>query len=121
MIPITKIGISPWPWKHTEDSGYDRESGDYNSTDCVEDANGLNLVCQMNGESVGDPFPNAEADCTMMAAAPELYEALSELLSAIDHYVSSENGDKFQRLDNACMKSYAALVKAGGKENNQDV
>ena len=104
-----------------DDSGYDRESGDYNSTDCVEDANGMNLVCQMNGESVGDPFPCAEADCRMMAAAPDMYRELYDDWRFCKWLLTTKQPWLVERAEKRIKSIENILTKASCEEENQDV
>lgn len=59
----------------------------------------------------GDPCGDEEADARLMAAAPDLYEALKEL---IDMDVAYQRGPK---VSDAVDKAHAALAKAEGKQS----
>lgn len=105
MKALEQLGVSPTPWEQ----GYE-----YVSDDMVFDA---------NGHAVGEGLEVANA--RLIAAAPDLYEALMEVCEQIcaiqaEHDLSHAEGE------NTCDECYntvawiskarGALEKAGGKE-----
>lgn len=105
MQRIEDLKISPFPWEHRQNSGYDEETGEFNTSDSVHDANGEALTDWWNGETYGEINPNAEADARLIAAAPKMYEALRETIEYICrdcvHHAATIDGDKLK--DEECM------------------
>ena len=117
MKKLEELGISPAPWKVKQDSGYDRESGDFNTYDSVCNAEGKVMVEWENGESYGDVWPTSEPDASLIAAAPDMYAAIWDILFKGTKITNCRNC-KGHELGNCggCPlgKARAALEKAGG-------
>ena len=120
MKTLAQLSISPAPWKYKQDSGYDRESGDFNTYDAVCDAEGKVMVEWANGESYGEVWPNSEQDASLIAAAPELYEALRMYQEAFEEIRKSAwfldaNFHEMMNLNKVMTAADAALAKAAGE------
>ena len=113
MKTLEQLGISPAPWNVKQDSGYDRESGEFNTYDAVCDAEGKFMVEWANGESYGEVCPNSEQDATLIAAAPELYEALAAMLSCAEKEAPFTAGSGMSLAMDMARK---AIKKAEGEE-----
>lgn len=121
MKTLEQLGISPTPWKYKQDSGYDRESGDFNTYDAVCDAEGKFMVEWANGESYGEVWPNSEQDASLIAAAPDLYDALRMYQEAFEEIRKSAwfidaNFHEIMNLNKVMTAAESALEKAGGNE-----
>ena len=122
MKTLEQLGISPAPWKYKQDSGYDRESWDFNTYDAVCDAEGKFMVEWANGESYGEVCPNSEQDARLMAAAPDMYKRGFELVFALEDWMQkyppsefSTFGQAYQLLVGAVNNFRSALAKASGE------
>lgn len=67
------------------------------------------VIAEAFGRVAEQIRPNAEANARLMAAAPELYEALEELLQDIQQY------EAWQRPARAVDVARAAIAKARGE------
>lgn len=106
MKKLEELGISPALWKSISDSGYDQETGDFNTRDTVCDSAGKVIVDWWNGETYGEVCPNAEANARLIAAAPKLYAKAWELVTAFDERVMTPGHVEALR---------AALAEAAGE------
>lgn len=110
MKTIEELGISPAPWK----MGVEDKS-DYRLFS-VEADNGIGIT---DFDCCPEQFDNYEgfANASLIAAAPELYEALRGLLEIVCGDCNSA-----YKVDGKCVKcprvvaAEAALEKAGGAE-----
>lgn len=96
MKTLEQLGISPTPWK---------VSGSGKTNGCIVDAEGI--IC-----ASGAPHGYPSANARLIAASPELYEALYDVVAYCEatHLVPSE------RFGKVLAKVKAALAKAGGAE-----
>lgn len=110
MKRIEELGISPWPWSFADDGigEYDiRCSG----VSYGEDYEGDDIIAQSIQKK----------DAPMLAAAPELYEALREAVSdkcvGCCRRIDDENGN----CATLCMVGNwrKALAKASGEEESE--
>lgn len=103
MKTVEQLGISPAPWK--------AYNGVYSSW--VDD-NAKEFVCMKTSISMNDCDIDRR-NARLIAAAPDLYEALRECLEVLD-----EVEECFQEVDEETSKmmgkARAALEKAGGAE-----
>ena len=67
---------------------------------------GVQMIVQVGGDS---DFQEAEANARLIAAAPELLEALKEIIAAAD-------GDGWNQLDASFATARAAIAKAEGEK-----
>lgn len=114
MKKIEQLGISPAPWKQGERIPFCGDNivlCDYRSKD--------NLLSSRIVAYCNDIFSDDQAriDARLIAAAPELYEALAALLEIVCGDCNSA-----YKVDGKCVKcprvvaAEAALAKAGGAE-----
>lgn len=96
MKTLEQLGISPAPWN---------VSGSGKTNGCIVDAEGI--IC-----ASGAPHGYPSANARLIAAAPELYEALYDVVAYCEstHLVPSE------RFGKVLAKVKSALAKAGGEE-----
>ena len=101
MKTLEQLGVSPYPWKHTPADEWTHAG--------IDDANGC---------GVGETYQVAHRDETaetanacICAAAPELYDALYDVVAYCEstHLVPSE------RFGEILAKVKAALAKAAGE------
>lgn len=93
MKTIEELGISPAPWKARMDFWIDDANGEFVFTDsCVTNLHGKN-----------------HANAPLIAAAPELYEALREMFELYT------DGSGYERELKVAKKARAALAKAAGE------
>lgn len=112
MKTIEQLGISPTPWNQGERTPYVEEHVLWCN---YHDKNGIpssRIVAECNARFSSE---QARTDARLIAAAPDLYEALRECLEVLD-----EVEECFQEVDEETSKmmgkARAALEKAGGKE-----
>lgn len=112
MKTIEQLGISPAPWKQGEWVPFCEDNivrCDYNRNDGTTSTR---IVAECNATFSTE---QARIDARLIAAAPELYEALRECLEVLD-----EVEECFQEVDEETSKimgkARAALEKAGGAE-----
>ncbi len=106
MKRIEELGVSPAPWTAL--------SGDDGYRPCICDADGR-YVLSYTGRK------NRNADAALVAAAPELYEALRNLIEACGAVGYKDGGtaacyESEHKLYRALWDAEAALYKAGGGE-----
>ena len=109
MKALEQLGISPAPWKHTPADEYTHAG--------IDDA---------NGDGVGETYQIAGKDETaetanarIIAAAPELYEALRMYQEVFEKIRNSAwfidaNFHEIMSLNKVMTSADAALAKAGG-------
>ena len=112
MNTIEELGISPVPWKVVVE----------NKRDCrifaVEANNGAGITdfdCCEEQFSTYEGFANAE----LIAAAPDLYEALRECVGEMCKFCKDTEIGKSLPCESGCeivRRAKAALEKAGGME-----
>ncbi len=105
MKRIEELGVSPAPWTAL--------SGDDGYRPCICDADGR-YVLSYTGRK------NRNADAALVAAAPELYEALRKVVDEMCQNCSlaAVGGDGCMLVDNGCFvkDGRKVLEKAGGAE-----
>ena len=113
MKTIEQLGISPAPWKQCERVPYCEDNivrCDYNRNDGTPSTR---IVAECNAAFSTE---QARTDARLIAAAPELYEALrvcvEELNKIRERLPDGEYFDPTMATNMAC----AALEKAGGRE-----
>lgn len=114
MKSINELNISPWPWSYVYEkfvAPFSDHGSDYHY---VNEANGSHVVSSFSCED----DENAKADARLMAAAPEMYEALEE---AQRETCWRCHGSEVPRGDEGCEQCIVAgwieaLEKAGGAE-----
>lgn len=111
MKPIEQLGISPAPWKQGEYVPFYEDNiirCDYKRKDGTP-SNRIVASCNATFSE-----EQARIDASLIAAAPDLYEALRECLSALN----SVGGMGWDSSQAAMIKRNAvkALEKAGGAE-----
>ncbi|WP_210453505.1 hypothetical protein [Pantoea ananatis] len=94
------------PWEHYGPSGYQHSMGGY-----VESGDGK--VCDVSGFDVGSD--KAKANARLIAAAPELLEALQKLISDYDRYKSATLIEKTELETLPLKAARAAIAKALGQ------
>lgn len=102
MKPLKELGTSPAPWTATADAAFGVIANDENGS-CV-------ATCGHTAEGDVD-YANAR----LIAAAPELYEALRLVLETLEHY-GFQPWFKDDPLAVAVKCGEKALEKAGGAE-----
>ena len=118
MKKLEELGVSPEPWKYVQKSGYNRESGEFNTSDAVCDAEGEVLLDFWNGETYGEVHPNAENDARLIAAAPKLYKKAYEVAeNLLAHLAVPTQTITMNRTEIAAMSKdlLAALAEAAGE------
>lgn len=114
MKTVEQLGISPAPWNQGKRIPYGEEHilwCDYHRRDGTPSTR---IVAECNARFSG---AQARTDARLIAAAPELYEALRGLLEIVCGDCNSA-----YKVDGKCVKcprvvaAEAALAKAGGKE-----
>ena len=99
MKTVEQLGISPPPWSNTVETEKPLE------TNSVWDA--------MNGGILTGGYAKSLSDARLIAAAPELYEALAALL----HYAGKEASfARESEMSIAMDVARKAIEKAGGAE-----
>ena len=104
---------TPWtkgPWTATRRSRQIDGAFDF-----AIDAPGMPIIAEAFGRTSNGRWPNAYANARLIAAAPELAEALETLLDAaitFDNIISAENEAVYQ---SAIEYARAALSKAKGE------
>lgn len=101
MKKLEELGVSPVPWKARMDFWIDDADGDFVFTDsCV-----TNLK------------KTAHANTCLLAAAPELYEALAAIVSMLDGGYVLTKGD--MTTDMITHYARIALAKAAGESEGK--
>lgn len=67
-------------------------------------------------DAEGSPSPGCEANARLIAAAPELYEALTDALIDFDNWAAHEDNHQHEHLVAWAEKARAAIAKAKGEE-----
>ena len=101
MKPIEQLGISPAPWRHNADQ----------CAVWADDRYGSRQIVAAHTRGSAD-----EANARLIAAAPELYEALREWVEELCDSCQAEVGRTCDGECEAVRKAKAALEKAGGME-----
>lgn len=101
MKTLEQLGISPAPWKAVQGISLWVESSD---GICVADD--IDMIDDETGE----------ANARLIAAAPDLYEALRLWVEELCEDCQSEIGKTCDGKCEAVRKAKAALAKAGGEE-----
>ena len=101
---MSETKFTPGPWRYEYEDGYCGE---------LIGANG-GMICTFTDE------PN-EANANLIAAAPDLYEALKEVLLAErlgtrPPETAMQAEEKLDRIKHAVIKAEAALAKARGEQ-----
>lgn len=106
MKTLEQLGISPAPWKVN-----DRELGDdkeiwceYISDRIIKGEKRTKVVAKCNAY-----FDTYKPDAHLIAAAPELYEALLEMVEIY------RDGGSYDYVQEVITKAQAALAKAAGE------
>lgn len=102
MKTIEELGISPAPWSNTVETEKPFE------TNSVWDAR--------NGGILTGGYAESLNDARLIAAAPELYEALRLWVEELCEDCQAEVGKTCDGKCEAVRRAVAALEKAGGKE-----
>jgi len=97
--------FTPGPWKWT--AGWSMGPSEKDGTSCVQNDKGDLVFHSCDGCSL-EP---SEADANLIAAAPEMYEALKELLDATPQ---EECGPDCNEANCPWMQAKAALAEADG-------
>lgn len=109
MKKLSELGISPAPWKVDDGKwGCDNEIRcEYISDIIVKGEKRTKVVASCNAH-----FDTYKPDARLIAAAPELYDALYDVVAYCEstHLVPSE------RFGKVLAKAKAALAKASGEE-----
>lgn len=105
---MNKFSIAPWKSGHSFSHAYIRD---------IKDAQGeiIAQVCDLDDGVANDYLYEAIANARLMAAAPTLYSALSELQLAITMRPSG-NGGLSQRERVALDSARAAIASATGDQ-----
>ena len=105
---MNKFSIAPWKLSHSHSHEYVRY---------IRDAQGEHIahVCDLDDGVANDYLYGAIANARLMAAAPTLYSALSELQLAITMRPSG-NGGLSQRERVALDSARAAIASAVGDQ-----
>ena len=93
---------TPGPWRISPAGGL------------IQPANGspLNCICRGFGRDE-EPFPNWEANSRLIAAAPELLDALQGALPVVKHFVKNHDFMLIEQME-------AAIAKATGQTETHD-
>ena len=104
---------SPGPWFVCGDEGHPHVNETWNEGSTIGDANGMrvaDLMAPLKQERI-------RANARLIAAAPELLEALNDCVAVLTDpvvgTVKHDDPDWYLALDRAVTKARAALAKAG--------
>lgn len=101
MKALKELGISPAPWKSVQGISL-----------WVESSDGIGVADDI--DTIDDE--TGEANARLIAAAPELYEALRLWVEELCEDCQAEIGKTCDGKCEAVRRAVAALEKAGGKE-----
>ena len=101
MKALKELGVSPAPWKSVQGISL-----------WVESSDGIGVADDI--DTIDDE--TGEANARLIAAAPDLYEALRLWVEELCEDCQSEIGKTCDGKCEAVRKAKAALAKAGGEE-----
>lgn len=113
MKTIEQLGISPTPWNQGERTPYGEEHVlwcNYHDKDGIPSTR---IVAECNARFSSE---QARTDARLIAAAPDLYEALRLWVEELCEDCQAEIGKTCDGKCEAVRRAVAALEKAGGKE-----
>jgi hypothetical protein len=111
MSTAQKHTPGPWHWRLSANATVHIEHGD-----CLPDEIGMlkNRVCVMPAEIMHDY--NSLANARLIAAAPEMLEALKGATYALETLQASESGMLYTFMDETIRDALAAIAKAEGNQ-----
>ena len=114
-------GHTPGPWQQRDDMTSEgwvtiigNVDGEIDADGCTFHSYDVIAVCE---DEYGERLPNVSANARLIAAAPELLEALEDTLSTLEHtrrFMLEKHGTKNPAREDAIAKARAAIAKARG-------
>ncbi len=111
--------FTPGPWEYCEmnQEHFDNFCGPFGAIEpCVKIGSSIiKLRCFVLPGTSGEEIGEWKANANLMAAAPDMYEALKFLVEAVT-YIDNEPGESRGAFEIAVERAEAALTKAVGRK-----